>query len=45
VLAGSVHVEASRQMQDAVIEELPDIVLDSVADFMLLPPAPAKCVR
>jgi hypothetical protein len=37
VLAGPVDPEASRKMRDAAAEELPDIVLTSVADFMLLP--------
>ena len=37
VLAGSVDPEASRKMREAIAEELPDIVMHSVADFMLLP--------
>ena len=38
--AGPVDPDASRQMREATAEEFPDIVLDSVADFMLLPVVP-----
>ena len=30
--------EAERQMQEAIAEHLPSIVLESVADFMVVPP-------
>ena len=36
--AGSVDPEASRQMREAIAESLPELVLESVADFMVLPP-------
>lgn len=35
---GSVDPEASRQMTEAIAESLPEVVLESVADFMVLPP-------
>ena len=30
--------EASRRMREAIAESLPELVLESVADFMVLPP-------
>ena len=38
--AGSSDPEASRQMREATAEALPDVVLESVADFLVLPPQP-----
>ncbi len=35
--AGSVDPESSKKMREAVIEEFPEIVLDSVSDFLVLP--------
>jgi hypothetical protein len=35
---GSLDPQASRQMREAIAETLPEIVLESVADFMVLPP-------
>ena len=37
---GSVDEEASRQMREAVAESLPEVVLESVSDFMVLPMPP-----
>ena len=37
---GSVDAEAGRQMAEAIIETLPEIVLESVADFRVLPLKP-----
>lgn len=34
----SVDPEATRQMREAIAESLPELVLESVADFMILPP-------
>ena len=34
---GSLDPEASRQMREAIAESLPELVLESVADFMVLP--------
>lgn len=40
-LAGeALDPEASRRMREAIAESLPELVLDSVADFMVLPPGP-----
>ncbi len=35
---GSVDPEASRQMQEAIAESMPELVLESVSDFMILSP-------
>ncbi|MEP7099421.1 MAG: antibiotic biosynthesis monooxygenase [Burkholderiales bacterium] len=35
--SGPVDAEAARQMGEAIAESLPEIVLESVADFMVLP--------
>jgi heme-degrading monooxygenase HmoA len=40
--AGSVDPQASQQMRAAIAEELPDIVLESCADFMVLPQDPRQ---
>ena len=37
----SVDAQASQQMRDAIAESLPELVLESVADFMVLPPNPS----
>lgn len=34
---GSVDPEATRQMRDAVAESFPELVLESVSDYMVLP--------
>jgi len=34
---GSVDPEASRQMKEAVLESMPELVLESVSDYMVLP--------
>ena len=34
---GSVDPEASRQMKEAVAESLPELVLESISDYMVLP--------
>ena len=34
----ALDLEASRQMREAIAESLPELVLESVADFMVLPP-------
>lgn len=36
--AGSVDPDATRQMHAAILEALPEIVLESLADFMVFPP-------
>lgn len=36
--AGSIDPEAGRQMRGAIAESLPELVLESVSDFMVLPP-------
>jgi hypothetical protein len=36
--AGSVDPQASQQMREAIAESLPELVLESVSDFMVLPP-------
>ena len=33
----ALDLEASRQMREAIAESLPELVLESVADFMVLP--------
>jgi hypothetical protein len=35
---GSPDAEASQQMREAIAESLPELVLESIADFMVLPP-------
>jgi heme-degrading monooxygenase HmoA len=35
---GSVDPQAARRMAEAIAESLPEIVLESVADFVVLPP-------
>ncbi|PYT10006.1 MAG: antibiotic biosynthesis monooxygenase [Acidobacteria bacterium] len=35
---GPLDAEASRQMREAIAESLPELVLESVADYMVLPP-------
>lgn len=35
--AGSVDPDASKEMRAAIAEELPEVVLESYADFMVLP--------
>jgi hypothetical protein len=35
---GSVDPEATRQMRDAIAESLPELVLESVADYLVLNP-------
>ena len=36
---GSPDPEAGRQMREAIEESLPELVLESVSDFMVLPPS------
>lgn len=36
--AGSVDPQAGQQMREAIAESLPELVLESVSDFMVLPP-------
>jgi heme-degrading monooxygenase HmoA len=37
----SVDAEAGQRMRDAIDQSLPEVVLESIADFMVLPPDPA----
>jgi len=41
--AGPVDADASRQMREAVAESLPELVLDPVSDFLVLPPHAPRC--
>jgi heme-degrading monooxygenase HmoA len=39
---GSPDPEAAQKMRDAIAESLPELVLESVSDFMVLPPKGAS---